>query len=274
MKKKQFFKSMALAMAGVLFAACAINVSAANPGEVNITGEGATTYNAPYYTGNITSGGGQLLNNPAEIDVQARTSGGPEIVYDLTIKWGAMQFDYDYGATWQPRLHSYSNANLSGWTAAGVNGTNNKITVQNDSNFPMTATFDYEEGNLLNASTTAAGAVVGIFSETNSAFYDSTLSTTTSLLSEGYNGNGIRQKETGKLDLEMVATNLTPGTVYYATNGSVQSTSTTATKDMFFALSGKPDVTVRTDYASAGTLTVNLAPFEGATRCLATANMP
>lgn len=265
---------MALAMAGVLFASCAISASAANPGEANITGEGAIINNSPYYTSNITSGGGQLLNNPAEIDVQARTSGGPEIVYDLTITWGAMQFDYDYGATWQPGSHSYSSTNLSGWTAAGVNGTNNKITVQNDSNFPMTATFDYEEGTLLNASTTASGAVVGIFSETNSTFYDSTSGTTTSLLNEGYNGTDIRQKETGKLNLEMVATNLTTGTVYYATDGSVQCTSTTAKKDMFFALSGKPDVTVRTDYATAGKLTVNLAPFENATLRTATAPMP
>lgn len=273
MRKKQLIKSMAIAMAGVLFASCAISASAAPP-PVTITGEGAITYNAPFYTSNITSGGGQLLNNPAEINVQARTSGGPEIVYNLTITWGDMQFDYDYGATWQPGSHSYSSTNLSGWTAAGVDGTNNKITVQNDSNFPMTAKFDYEEGTLLNASTTASGAVVGIFSENNSDFYNSTSGTTTSLLNEGYNGNGISQKETGKLDLEMVATNLTTGTVYYATDGSVQCTQATATKDMFFALSGKPDVTVRTDYATAGKLTVNLAPFENASIRTATAPMP
>ncbi len=263
---------MALAMAGVLFASCAISASAEN--EINITGTGTTTQNAStgLYNANQTA---DLENNPASIDVQAKTSGGAEIVYDLTIKWGNMQFEYDFGGQWSPSSHTYtlgtSGKQGGGWTAAGVDGTNNKITVDNDSNFPMTATFSFEIGSTLNPSgNTNNGAVVGIFSENNNDFVtgSGSSSSTTSLLDQGYNGTGITSAITKPtVNMEMVATELESGQIYYATAANVTSSEDTAIKDMYFALSGRPDTGLQqSSLTSIGTLKVQVAPFKNATQ--------
>ena len=236
---------MALAMAGVLFASCAISASAAPP-PVTIKGKGTTTQDPStgLYNANQTA---DLENNPASINVQAKTSGGAEIVYNLTISWGDMQFEYDFGGQWSPSSHTYSIGDSGklggGWIADGVNGTNNAITVDNDSNFPMTATFSFDIEDTLNpdSGTTSAGAVVGIFSTDNSTFAttsSSGVTSTTPLLDAGYNGNGISNKTTGSLNLEMVATALTTGQIYYATTDSATSDETTSIKSMYFALSG------------------------------------
>lgn len=262
---------MALAMAGVLFASCAISASAEN--EINITGTGTTTQNAStgLYNANQTA---DLENNPASIDVQAKTSGGAEIVYDLTIKWGNMQFEYDFGGQWSPTSHTYTLGNSGkqggGWTPAGVDGTNNKITVKNDSNFPMTATFSFVIGNTLNPSgNTNNGAVVGIFSENNNDFVTTSggSPSTTSLLDEGYNGNGIATKTNPTVNMEMVATGLDNGQIYYATSINATSDEDTAKKDMYFALSGRPDTGLQqSSLTSIGTLKVAVAPFKNATQ--------
>ena len=268
MRKKQLLKSMAFAMAGVLFASCAISASAAPPAKIE--GEGTTTAIGTSYIGTIT---GELKGNPAEIDVQAKTSGGAEIVYDITVSWGDMKFEYDYGSTWDPSSHTYavgaSGKQGGGWKADGVNGINNIITVQNDSNFPMTADFSFEIKDTLNPSgTTNTGAVVGIFSTDKNTFAttSSGVTSTTELLDAGYNGPGTSNYRTGSLNLEMVATKLTTGQIYYATAGGVTSDETTATKSMYFALSGRPDAGVQTDYTNIGTLKVEVAPFKNATQ--------
>ena len=272
MRKKQLIKSMALAMAGVLFASCAISASAENG--INITGTGTTTNNAStgLYNANQTA---DLENHPASINVQAKTSGGAEIVYNLTISWGDMQFEYDFGGQWSPSSHTYSIGNSGklggGWIADGVNGTNNAITVDNDSNFPMTATFSFEIEDTLNpdSGTTSAGAVVGIFSTDNSTFAttsSSGVTSTTSLLDAGYNSEANSYR-TGSLNLEMIASELTPGQIYYATDRNATSTIDTAKKDMYFALSGRPDTGLQqSSLTSIGTLKVEVAPYINATR--------
>ena len=274
MRKKQLIKSMAIAMAGVLFASCAISASAAQP-PVTITGTGTTTQSTStgVYNANLTA---DLENNPASIDVQAKTSGGAEIVYDLTVSWGNMQFEYDFGGQWNPSSHTYSIGTSGkqggGWTAAGVDGTNNKITVKNDSNFPMTATFSFEVGNTLNPSgITNNGAVVGIFSENNNDFVTGSggSPSTTSLLDEGYNGTGIASKTNPTVNMEMVATALENGQIYYATTLNATSDADTAKKDMYFALSGRPDTGLQqSSLTSIGTLKVEVAPFRNATQLI------
>lgn len=274
MRKKQLLKSMAFAMAGVLFASCTISASASSP--VTITGTGTTTKNGAMY--NSTPDDGGLSGGPAVIDVQARATGGSEIVYDIVVSWGAMQFEYDYGSTWDPVNHLYTAGNsgnqTGGWTVGGVNGENNKITVKNNSNFPMTANFSFEVGSTLNAAQ-APGSVVGIFSTTNTAFKETDSSTTTTdLLNRGLTGQDIQGMQTAKLDLEMDASNLATGIIYYATDGTVRSDEAASVKNMYFALSGKPDNGVASTLASVGKISVALSPFANATQRKAPISAP
>ena len=51
----------------------------------------------------------------------------------------AMNFEYNYGSVWDPATHSYSSGEKEGsWKTSCLNGTNNKISVENNSNYPVT----------------------------------------------------------------------------------------------------------------------------------------
>jgi hypothetical protein len=262
MAKRKLQKSIiAVVMAAVFCAVPTISASA-DAGNVTVSGNGATTLkDTGLYDANIN---GTLENNDYEIDVKALTSGGAEIVYNIYIEWGKMEFEYDFGSTWDPETHSYimgkSGSQSGGWIKAGhVDGTQNKITVNNNSNFPVSVSFDFTEGNALNANKNAPGAVVGVFAANNNAFTDD-------ILNAGKGGAGILAMETAFINLEMVATNLTAGTVYYATPNAASSTAETSTGAMYFALSGKPDKGAATTLTSVGTLKVKVEPYPGATQ--------
>ncbi|MBQ6134476.1 MAG: hypothetical protein IJI65_10025 [Lachnospiraceae bacterium] len=262
MTKKRLIKPLALALGGALFMACAVNVSAA-ANSVTLEGKGSTTYLGPQsYLATID---GELSNNPTEIKVQAQVSGGPEIVYNVKISWGAMKFEYDYGRTWDPGNHIYTGNPAGGWKAEGVNGENNKITVKNNSNYPMTIGFDFEEGTALNTNNTQNGSVIGIFSTTNSTF----TSSNQSILTKGLNDDGAGDT-TATLDLEMDPSNLDNGSIYYVTDNSVTPAAAAAAieKNMYFALAGTPDsgITTLSSYGDVGSIKVTVGPFNNATQ--------
>lgn len=217
-----------------------------------------------------------LLSDGAEnigvtdIDVQAKVSGGPEIVYSVTIKWGDMQFEYDYGSTWNPTTHSY-NAGASGqagggWVATYVTGTNtgtpvnNGIIITNDSNFPVTADFAYDGTTgttALNADTTVAGSVVGIFADANSAF-------TSAVLAAGKDGSfGAASLVPSTMTLEMDHSNVTAaGTFYYYKDAADGSN----IGNKYFALSGTPDTSGPASFTNVGKITVTIQPATGVTK--------
>ena len=259
MTKKRLIKPLALALGGALFMACAVNAAAES--SVNLEGTGSTTYLGPSsYRATID---GQLTNSPAKITVQAQVSGGPEIVYNVQISWGAMMFEYDYGRTWDPQSHSYTGNPVPTWKSEGVNGENNRISVRNNSNYPMTIGFDFEEGTVLNTDSSQNGSVIGIFSTTNNTF----IADDYSILTKGLNDTGAGNK-TATLDLEMDTTHLGHDSFYYATNDSVTPAAAAAAyqKDMFFALAGKPDpgITLASP-GEVGNIIVTVKPYNNAT---------
>ena len=265
MTKKRLIKPLALALGGALFMACTVNAAAAS--SVTIEGTGSTTsLGTQSYFATID---GELSNSPTEINVQAKVSGGPEIVYNVKISWGAMKFEYYYGRTWDPQTHSYTNGSsgdpAGGWTSAGVNGENNKITVKNNSNYPMTIGFDFEEGTALNTNNTQNGSVIGIFSTTNNTFTNNDQI----ILTKGLNDDGAGNM-TATFDLEMDPSNIETDDIYYATNNSVTAADAAAAieKDMFFALAGKPDsgITTLSSYGDVGNIKVTVEPFNNATQ--------
>ncbi len=253
MKRTKGLKRLAVIFAAGMLFSSVFTVNAAT-GSTDVTGTGTTTYNSSIGVYNSTPDA-DLTNGESTIDVQARVSGGNEIVYDLDITWGAMQFEYDYGNQWNPATHSYTpGASLQqsgGWVASYVDGTNNKITVLNNSNFPMKAAFSFEV-NGLNATATDTGSVVGIFSEDNDDF-------TAAVLNEGFNGQNTNSMRTPSVSMEMITTGLASNQIYYykaAQNGDESA----ATKNVFFALSGRPDVGGPQQFTSVGSVTVNIAP--------------
>lgn len=239
--------------------ACAVNAAAES--SVTLEGKGSTNYlGTQSYEATID---GELTNYPAQINVQAQVSGGPEIVYNVKIIWGAMKFEYDYGRTWNPGTHSYTGNPAGGWKSEGVNGENNRITVINNSNYPMTIGFDFEEDSVLNADKTQDGSVIGIFSTTNSTFTADNYS----ILTKGLHDIGAGSM-TATLNLEMDPTNVETDSTYYVTDNSVTpATAATAyQKDMFFALAGTPDpgITTLSSYGNVGSIKVTVEPFNNA----------
>ncbi|MBO6214656.1 MAG: hypothetical protein J6N76_03865 [Lachnospiraceae bacterium] len=261
MKGTKGFKRIAVvAAAGMLFSSV-LTVSAAT-GSTKVTGTGTTSVNTSTGTINSTPDA-ELTNGESTIDVQAKVSGGNEIVYDLDITWGAMQFEYDYGSQWNPATHSYtagtSGAQDGGWVTTGyVDATNNKITVVNNSNFPMKADFSSEVTGL-NANATDSGSVVGIFANNNTAL-------TAAVLAEGYNGASTNSMTTIAASMEMYTKSLTSGQNYYyktkddAAKADAEADAAAAKSEIYFALSGKPDVGGPQTFSSVGTITINIAP--------------
>jgi hypothetical protein len=244
MNKKTLMKSLAVVTAGVLIFTHAPTVMAT----ASIEG-----------TGSVVSSSGKLNGatdealNPASIDVLVTTEGGSDIIYDVDISYGAMKFIYDYGSVWDPDTHRYtagsSGKQSGGWVTSGVNGTNNKITLTNNSNFPVQADFAYTaDGESLNSSATT-GSVTGIFTETNSELE--------AVLAEGLNGNTVSGMQTHQLFLEMDISNLNSGDSYYK-YGDGQSEGT-----VYFALSGKPDKGLTLNSSKVGTIGITITPCQG-----------
>ncbi len=255
--------------AGAVLAAAALALALVVPAgteaaDVKVDGTGTTSSNST--TGLYDGQTDAALNNATSTkDVQAKVSGGSEIVYDLDITWGAMQFEYDYGATWSPSTHSYtagSSGNQDGgWVTANVDGAKNKISLVNNSNFPMKADFSYTPDTTLNATPATTGAVTGIFSTVNTNL------NTAAVLALGKNGSGVSAMETGTLILQMDKTNLTTaGTTYYYYGGTGYTDDGDYDKDMFFALTGKPDAGGPSTYTSVGSISVAIAPCTGVTK--------
>ena len=104
-------------------------------------------------TGTFDGSSASLVNkgdkNPeVSIPVRAKITGGQGVVYIVDLTWGAMQFEYDYGSTWDSEQHKYtpgaSGKPGGGWNMDQVDGNNNKITVTNGGNFPVSVGFTYE----------------------------------------------------------------------------------------------------------------------------------
>ena len=92
-----------------------------------------------------------------DIDVNAKYVDSVDIptVYDVDIKWGAMEFTYTVSGTkaWDPEKHEYMVSTSGAWTANG-----NEITVINHSNTGIKADFAYEKES-------GFDAVTGSFSQ-------------------------------------------------------------------------------------------------------------
>ena len=221
----------------------------------------------------IAEGTGEVVQSPSglygatsenltvpsfEMDiVSVSTSGGPEITYDVSIKFEPMQFEYDYGYYWDPVNHRYLNGQTGyqggGWIINNhIDGFYNRIIVTNNSNFPMDAAFSFENGDFpMNADPYASGSVIGIFSDRYAVLADH------SLLKEGRNGPRTYNMTTATMTLETIDKSV--GSYYKNIDGPF-------TKNMYFALSGIPDPGYSNQYQSVGRITVNVSPAENVYR--------
>ncbi|WP_155242776.1 hypothetical protein [Butyrivibrio fibrisolvens] len=249
MNKKTLMKSLAVVTAGVLIFTHAPTVMA-----TSIEGTGSVVQESGKWNGETD---GELA--PANINVLVSTEGGSDIIYNVKITYGAMKFIYDYGSVWDPKTHTYtagsSGKQSGGWVKSGVvDGTNNIITLTNNSNFPVQADFKYTaEGKKLNESPSPTkGGVTGIFAKDNSAFTDA-------VLAEGLNnGSNVSGMQTLQLVLEMDIKKLAVGDSYYYknTNGGLNE------GNVYFALSGKPDKGLTLNSEKVGTIGITITPCQ------------
>ncbi len=248
MKKNIFF----LISTAMLFSFCVPFYAAA--GTADVTGTGSVSESGGSYNG---SSYGELVNQSINIAVQAKVSGA-EIIYDMDIAWGDMNFVYYYGHTWDPETHTYSNVpgeNPNGaWMDSYVDGANNCIDLTNNSNFPMQAdfTFDmYKENGkgAMNDDTEANGAVAGFFSDSNN--------TLRLHLNDGYSAGNAFLSDT--IVLEMDTTHLVSNDNYYYKNAGGFSSNSE-----YFTLSGTPDHNRSRSFTTVGTINIAISPVQGA----------
>ena len=255
MKKKLLSAMLTLALAGVgVLSAETLAVA------------GTDTYmdDGTYAAGTATQDkvAGDPEANSTSIDVQAQTTGGGDIVYSVKIDWGAMKFEYDYGSTWDPATHKYISGSTGnqdgGWnTTTYVDGTNNKITITNDSNFPVNADFAYSNTDpaVFNAAETNT-SVAGMFDTNNATLKNAVDANTTNTL-------GLTAPT---LALNTKTSELDGGDVYYY-QGTDDGKNTA---DIYFSLIGKPDRGIKlTTMQSVGTIKVTITPATATTQATA-----
>lgn len=275
MKTMKCSRLSALLLSGVLMAVLPLNVMASSH-EVVLNDSGSTTLNTSTneYSSTLTSGNSAM---EGEIEVQAKTSGGVEIVYNIVISHGDMRFDYSYGKSWNPTFHQYTGSGTEGWDTSYIDGTNNQITITNNSNFPVDVGLVYDDttGTPLNADKTATGSVIGIFAKDIRSFTPAILAEGQggSLSSSVYKGEYPANTSTNpgsKIHLNMDASSISAGEKYYFTSHDSTGADTLAGRGnketVYFALSGKPDPQGPTSFVKIGSIKVTVTPAASASR--------
>ena len=259
MVKKQNKRRVAsLVLCGALLAGFALSPAVASAEE--------TTENENIVEGTGSKEGplvnGKLSHNPMKIPIKASTSGS-DIKYYIEITPGDMTFSYSYGKTWNPGTHSYAAGSESGWASANLNGTNNAITVNNKSNYPVIASFKVEDPGALkeffnskigDPGNYPSDAVRGVFSTENTDFI-----TAGGVVNVNDPDKLNTFKDTADMPLEMNANSATVSS-YHRMDQSIAKTNEDACVGiMYFALAGKPTKTVE-ESTEVGNIVVTIAP--------------
>ena len=252
MKKKFLSAMLTIAMAGVCVLSAGTTARAA---EGTYTDRGSYDEAALSATQDAVGDDPASTANAVNIGVNAQTSGGGDIVYSVKVTWGNMKFEYNYGSTWNPVTHTYTPAEANqqdgGWVRSWLDRTNNKITVINNSNFPIDAKFAYSntDDSLFNAEQSAT-SVTGMFAENNDDLLGA--------LDDPNTTNVAIPVPT--LHLNTDTTRLAEGTVYYyqGTDNSDYD------GEVYFSLIGKPDRGIElTSMQSVGSIQVTITAAEG-----------
>lgn len=219
---------------------------------------------------------GNIIQNIAgdggtEIGVFVNAEGGEDITFSIHIDWGEMKFKYNFGTTWDPKTHSYHGATKSGWMKSYADGTNNKIEVFNNSNYPVHAEFTYKHvaTDIFNRAAGGTDAVDGGFALDNAdllAHWDEIRGSAD--LHDPV--KTVPYKVEGKTDvkLDMCTDALLPGDIAYSYEDKDEPNNIIHFDEVYFALFGLPDrnISVGTGgtFEQAGSITVHIKPAEPA----------
>ena len=198
--------------------------------------------------------GNETIGEEQSIDVTSKEVGDEhKIIYSVEISWGAMNFEYNYGSVWDPATHKYTSTKTEGeWKVIGcLDGTNNRIDVTNNSNYPVTVdmSFQKEEGRFNTVTTDTS--VRGVFNSDKDA------------LATNINGSsasacgivGTPSINLASADTEDKYTGTGTG------HADINDGKTSVT--MYFGLWGIPDKDkAQKDGAKAGTITVSVKPYQ------------
>lgn len=272
MRRKVLAVLLACAMAFTALAAKPVNVMAAN-GSTDPDLEKKGYLNEEH---EVLDENGNIIQNIAgdngtEIGVYVNAEGGEDIMFSIHIDWGEMKFKYNFGTTWDPVTHSYHGASKSGWMQSYADGTNNKIEVFNNSNYPVHAEFTYKHvaTDIFNRAAGGTDAVDGGFAIENSyliAHWDDIRGSADLTNPEKVAAYNVTAKLDVKLD--MCTDALIPGDIAYSYEDEGDPNDLKHFDDVFFALFGLPDrnISVGTGgtFEQAGSITVHIIPAEPA----------
>lgn len=198
------------------------------------------------------SSGNSTEIGTSNIDVQAKETGNAhEIVYSVTVTWGTMQFEYYYGPTWDPGSHSYKGASGEGWKDSYVDGSNNRIKVVNDSNWPVDVevSFDLAPARF-NVHPDRETSVKGRFDYDNDDLKNNL--TDSNVDNCGYGRLSFFLNSSDSLNQ------------YFDSDTLLDSggTKLTTSKVLYFTLWGTPDkANAKSDFTKAGTIKVMVKPY-------------
>ena len=211
------------------------------------------------------------MDGETDISIWAKVVENGDYVYKVDIKWGNMMFEFNNQVgTWNTETHTYDATNQrvgAEWTETGfIDGINNKIEVENHSNWAVNTLFSYNhEGEQFNENVVEGdNSVRGHFFLDNmdaqkaakvlikSENVDNALE---DVLTLGHQDatNAVMYGGTvdGEGDIDPVTTN---------TEGSCK-------RSVFFTFNGTPDIdylsdTLKKDFTKVGVITVTISPCD------------
>ena len=272
MKKKSLVKVM-VSLAVFSFVLATAGGQAAWAGQTILTGDtsekeitGAEDFEQDSQVDDQVAG-----DHKADIGVNAKILEYGDVVYKIDISWGTMKFEYkNKTKKWNPETHSYDTNDalaVSGeWLVDNyIDGTNNKITVENHSNAQVNASFAYAHDlnsskSLFNATPEGDDAVRGHFfldnenAKTAATVLEDSRTVANGLVSaltlghqDALNADGYGGTDDSKGAIAIEAGN--PGS---------------CERYVYFTFNGTPDSdlegAVIADFTKAGTITVTITP--------------
>lgn len=230
-------------------------------GEANISSDGDLDVDGTWNTVGDDAVGdtaGSEKSN-ADINVWAKVIEDiPEYeTYCVDIDWGYMKFEFNAGVQeWDPDTHTYVGIADGVWTTSFVNGTNNRVIVNNHSSAAIDAAFAYTMNGTAFNDVAGAKNVIGKFYNGNTAALTNAIATPDTLVG---NANPTRNLAGG------VPANYTADSA-----DAILSDAAGTLKPAFdnvgvvyFAFSGTPDAhraDTLTDFTKVGKITVTISP--------------
>ena len=168
--------------------------------------------------------GGSTVPAGGSADIKATYQAGTETagtVYSVDVKWGSLEYRYNSGATkvWDPETLMYKETSgTASWTCESGE---DQITVTNNSNVPVKATFSYEQKNSSGITGTFDKAEVKLATAVGTEVNNAPSDTVKLTLDGEFSSDATEKTEIGSVTVSIKNNNIPDSSIISCGNSSM-----------------------------------------------------